>query len=61
MIYKFSQTVQWSLPPGQLPTVDILFTPPVYKTYIFLQDFSSRDNLMLSVKADALRLSIKYD
>ena len=43
------------------PYLDILFTPPVYKTYIFLQDFSSRDNFMLSIKADALRLSIKYD
>ena len=49
-------------PPSRTtPYLDILFTPPVYKTYIFLQDFSSRDNLMLSVKADALRLSIKYD
>ena len=46
-------------PPSRTtPNLDILFTPPVYKTYIFLQDFSSRDNLMLSVKADALRLSI---
>ena len=43
------------------PYTDILFTPPVYKTYIFLQDFSSTDNLMLPVKAIALRLSIKYD
>ena len=43
------------------PNLDILFTPPLYKTYIFLQDFSSRDSLMLPVKADALRLSIKYD
>ena len=33
--------------------LDILFTPPVYKTYIFHQDFSSRDNLMLTVKAYA--------
>ena len=49
-------------PPSRTtPNLDILFTPPVYKTYIFLQDFSSRDNLMLSVKAVALRLSIKYD
>ena len=49
-------------PPSRTtPSLDILFTPPVYKTYIFLQDFSSRDNLMLPVKAVALRLSIKYD
>ena len=49
-------------PPSRItPYLDILFTPPVYKTYIFLQDFSSRDSLMLSIKAEALRLSIKYD
>ena len=43
-------------PPSRTtPNLDILFTPPVYKTYIFLQD------LMLSVKADALRLLINYD
>ena len=49
-------------PPSRTtPNLDTLFTPPVYKTYIFLHDFSSRDNLMLSVKADALRLSINYD
>ena len=49
-------------PPSRTtPYLDILFTHPVYKTYIILEDFSSRDNLMLSVKAEALRLSIKYD
>ena len=49
-------------PPSRTtPNLGILFMPPVYKTYIFLQDFSSRDNLILSVKADALKLSIKYD
>ena len=49
-------------PPSRTtPFLDIFFTPPVYKTYIFLQDFSSRDNFMLPVKADALRLSINYD
>ena len=49
-------------PPSRTtPNLDIFFTPPVYKTYIFLQDFSSRDNLMLPVKTDVLWLSIKYD
>ena len=49
-------------PPSRTtPNLDIFLTPPVYKTYIFLQDFSSRDNLMLSVKDDTLRLSINYD
>ena len=48
-------------PSRTTPFLDILFTPPVYKTYIFHQDFSSRDNLMLTVKAYALRLSISYD
>ena len=48
-------------PSRTTPFLDILFTPPVYKTYIFHQDFSSRDNLMLTVKADALRQSISYD
>ena len=38
-------------PPSRTtPFLDILFTPPVYKTYIFHQDFSSRDNLMHSIK-----------
>ena len=38
-------------PPSRTTSfLDILFTPPVYKTYIFHQDFSSRDNLMHSIK-----------
>ena len=53
-LYKFSLTSSMEPPSRTTPYLDILFTPPVYKTYIFLQDFSSRDNLMLSVKADAL-------
>ena len=49
-------------PPSRTtPNLDIFLTRPVYKTYIFLQDFSSRDSLKLSIKAVALRLSIKYD
>ena len=49
-------------PPSRIaPFLDILFTSPVYKTYIFHQDFSFRDNLMPTVKAYALRLSISYD
>ena len=64
-IYSFKVTsshISLMEPPSKTtPYLDILFTPPVYKTYIFLQDFSPRDNLMLPVKADALRLSINYD
>ena len=48
-------------PSRTTPFLDILFTAPVYKTYTFHQDFSSRDNRMLTVKAYALRLSISYD
>ena len=63
MVYSLQVLTDSSMePPSRTtPNLDILFTLPVYKTYIFLQDFSSRDNLMLCVKADALRLSFKYD
>ena len=43
------------------PYLDTIFTPPVYKTCIFHQDFSSRDSLMPTVKVNTLKLSINYD
>ena len=41
-------------PSRTTPYLDILCTPPVYKTYIFLQDSSFRDNLMHSIKTCSL-------
>ena len=37
-------------PSRTTPYLDTLFTPPVYKTCIFHQGFSSRDSLMHTVK-----------
>ena len=49
-------------PPSRTaPYLDTLFTPPVYKTCIFHQDFFSRDSLMLTVKVNTLKLSANYD
>ena len=55
-------TNSWMEPPSRTaPYLDTLFTPPVYKTCIFHQDFSSRDSLMLTVKVNTLKLSLNYD
>ena len=49
-------------PPSRTaPYLDTLFKPPVYKTCIFLQDFSSKDSLMHTIKVNTLELSINYD
>ena len=49
------------LPSLTAPYLDTLLTPPVYKTCIFHQDFSSRDSLMPTVKVNTLKLSYNYD
>ena len=52
----------WMEPPSRTaPYLDTLFTPPVYKTCIFHQDFSSRDRLMLPIKVNTFMLSVNYD
>ena len=54
--------ISWmELPSWTAPYLDTLFTPPVYKTCIFHQDFSSRDSLMPTVKVHNLELSSNYD
>ena len=45
-------------PSRTAPHLDTLFTPPVYKTCIFHQDFSSRDSLMLPNKVNTFKLSV---
>ena len=54
-------TIKMEPPSRTAPYLDTLFTPPVYKTCIFHQDFSSRDSLMLTIKVNTLKLSVNYD
>ena len=54
--------ISWMEPPSRtVPYLDTLFTPPVYKTCIFHQDFSSRDSLVHTIKVNTLKLSVNYD
>ena len=47
------QPISWMEPPCRTaPYLDTLFTPPVHKTCICHQDFSSRDSLMHTIKVN---------
>ena len=57
IVTEITQLIWMKFPSWTTPYLDVPFTPPVCKTYTFHQDFSSRDNLMLTIKVYTLKLS----